>query len=82
MWGLVATMGPSFVLVRGTPGKNCHVCVREGEQSVDSLKYPDFVLNLGRFEVISVYAAAWDPTLWMTLKTLTLFQILCHASSM
>jgi hypothetical protein len=49
---------------------------------VDSLKNPDFILNLGRLEVIAVYAAAWDPTLWVTLKTLALFQILCHNSSM
>jgi len=49
---------------------------------VDSLKNPDFVLNLGQFGVISVYAAAWDPTLWVTLKMLVLFQILCHTFSM
>ena len=42
---------------------------------MDSLKNPDFFLNLGRLEVIAVYVAAWDPTLWVTLKTLALFQI-------
>jgi len=46
--------------------------------SADSLKNPHFVLNLGWFEVIAVYAAAWDPTLWVTLKTLALFQILSY----
>jgi len=80
--GLLATTGPSFVLVCGTSGEDCHVCVREGEQPVDSLKNPDFVLNLGQFGVISVYAAAWNPTLWVTLKMLVLFQILCHTFSM
>jgi hypothetical protein len=69
-------------LVRGTSGEDCHVCVREGEQPVGSLKNPDFVLNLGQFEVITVYAAAWNPTLWVTLKTLVLLQILRHSSSM
>jgi hypothetical protein len=56
--GLLATTWPSFILVLGTSGEDFHVCVREGEQPVDSLKNPDFVLNLGRFEVIAVYAAA------------------------
>jgi len=41
--------------------------------SADSLKNPHFVLNLGRFEFIAVYATAWDSTLWMTLITLALF---------
>ena len=76
--GLLATTGPSFILVRGTFGEDCHVCVREGEQPVDSSKNPDFVMNLGRFEVIAIYAAEWDPTLWVTLKTLALFQTLSY----
>jgi hypothetical protein len=76
--GLLADTGPSFILVHGTSGEDCHVCVREGVQPLDSLKNPDSVLNLGRFEVIAVYAAAWDPTFWVTPKTLVLFQILYH----
>jgi hypothetical protein len=35
---LLAITGPSFILVRGISGEDFHVCVREGEQPVDSLK--------------------------------------------
>jgi hypothetical protein len=71
--GLLATRGAKLYLGSWKFGRRLSCMCKRRKQPVDSLKKPDFVLNLGGFEVIAVYATAWDPTLCVTLKTLALF---------